>query len=215
MPRISAESVAAHVANQQEAVVDAAVKLFIERGFERTSIGDIAREVGLARSSMYRYMPDKSHLLVLWYYREIPLVTADWKRTLEVTDSNCIEPSAENTPGVNSDRGPADARRRLRNWAISYLAYAKEPQHVLIGALMAVLPNINEQTRNEVSAMHAEMMSVVGVAVKEAGVPEEEVGPVVGLLAGLVLAAAKAEADSGSNEQLRTRLTAAVDALVD
>src|SRR5690606_10118161 len=72
VPRISAESVAAHVARQEAAVLDAAVRLFSERGYSEVTIGDIAAEVGLARNSLYRYFPDKDHILLAWFRRELP-----------------------------------------------------------------------------------------------------------------------------------------------
>ena len=42
MPRIAADTVAEHVALQEAAVVDAAARLFGERGVARVSLADIA-----------------------------------------------------------------------------------------------------------------------------------------------------------------------------
>ena len=72
MPRIKADTIADHVAQQRAAVLDAAVRLFTERGYAEVSLGDVAAEVGLARNSLYRYVPDKLHLLVEWYRRTVP-----------------------------------------------------------------------------------------------------------------------------------------------
>ena len=80
MPRISADTIAEHVARQEAAVLDAAVRLFVERGYREVGLADIAAEVGLARSSLYRYVPDKAHLLVQWYRREVPAQTAAFHR---------------------------------------------------------------------------------------------------------------------------------------
>ncbi len=50
MPRIKADNIAEHVAQQRAAVLDAAVRLFVERGFSEVGLADIAAEVGLARN---------------------------------------------------------------------------------------------------------------------------------------------------------------------
>ena len=52
MPRIKADTIADHVAQQRAAVLDAAVRLFTERGYAEVSLGDVAAEVGLARNSL-------------------------------------------------------------------------------------------------------------------------------------------------------------------
>lgn len=44
-------------------IVDAAAKLFQEKGYEGTSLQDIAREVGLLKGSMYHYIDSKEDLL--------------------------------------------------------------------------------------------------------------------------------------------------------
>jgi AcrR family transcriptional regulator len=71
MPRISAPTVREHVARQERAILDAAAELFATRGVADTDLADIARAVGLARSSLYRYFPDKDHILAAWLGREL------------------------------------------------------------------------------------------------------------------------------------------------
>lgn len=195
MPRIKADNIAEHVAQQRAAVLDAAVRLFVERGYAEVGLGDIAAEVGLARNSLYRYVPDKSHLLVEWFRRSVPDAIASWDAA------------------VGGDDPPAV---RLQRWAGTYLTWAGSPEHQLVGPLMDVLPALDDETRAEVAALHATMMDVVAGVVAEAGVPADEVEGVVDLLSGVVLGAARIQGRSGSvPAALVARLDAAVAAIVD
>jgi AcrR family transcriptional regulator len=193
VPRIKADSIADHVAQQQAAVLDAAVALFVERGYADVSLGDVAAEVGLARNSLYRYVPDKVHLLVQWYRGAVPETVEAW------------------TAAVAGDARPAE---RLVRWAQTYLAWARSPEHQLVGPLTDALPTLDAETRAEVAALHRSMMDVVAGVVAEAGVADDEVPGTVHLLAGLVIGAARGERDGGDDPALERRLHAAIAAIV-
>lgn len=193
MPRIKADSIVDHVAQQEAAVLDAAVRLFVDRGYSEVSLGDIAAEVGLARNSLYRYVPDKVHLLVGWYRQVVPQTIDAW------------------TQAVDGDDPPAV---RLQRWARTYLAWARSPEHQLVGPLTDALPTLDDTTRTEVTTLHRSMMDVVASVVAEAGVPPAEVPGTVHLLAGLVIGAARAEQPDADNAALHQRLDAAIAATV-
>jgi AcrR family transcriptional regulator len=44
-------------------VLRRAVELFNRQGYDGTSVGDIARELGLSKSAIYHHVPSKEHLL--------------------------------------------------------------------------------------------------------------------------------------------------------
>ncbi len=67
MPKITGPTIAQHVADQEAAVFDAAIALFESHGVEGVSMGTIAEEVGLARSSLYRYFPNKAAIVDRWF----------------------------------------------------------------------------------------------------------------------------------------------------
>lgn len=47
---------------RKQEILDTAMKLFSENGFEKTSISDIAKEIGVAQGLCYRYFPSKDIL---------------------------------------------------------------------------------------------------------------------------------------------------------
>ena len=49
--------------HDQQTVLRVAVELFNEQGYDGTSIGDLARELGLTKSAIYHHVPSKEHLL--------------------------------------------------------------------------------------------------------------------------------------------------------
>jgi AcrR family transcriptional regulator len=51
--------------HDQETVLQGAVDLFIRQGYDATSMGDLARELGLTKSAIYHHVPGKEHLLAL------------------------------------------------------------------------------------------------------------------------------------------------------
>jgi len=44
-------------------VLRVAVELFNRQGYDATSVGDVARELGLTKSAIYHHVPSKEHLL--------------------------------------------------------------------------------------------------------------------------------------------------------
>ncbi|WP_141584077.1 TetR/AcrR family transcriptional regulator [Actinomadura sp. WMMA1423] len=49
----------------QETVLRRAIELFNRKGYEGTSMGDLAEELGVGKSAIYHHVPGKSHLLAL------------------------------------------------------------------------------------------------------------------------------------------------------
>lgn len=74
---------------RRQEILDAALALFCEKGYEKTSIADIARRLGISQGLCYRYFPSKEAVLdaaVDRYAREqvgrMAPVLCDEKRTL-------------------------------------------------------------------------------------------------------------------------------------
>ncbi|GAA2124311.1 TetR/AcrR family transcriptional regulator [Nocardioides bigeumensis] len=47
----------------QKTVLDRAITLFNRQGYDGTSMGDLARELGFSKSAIYHHVPSKHHLL--------------------------------------------------------------------------------------------------------------------------------------------------------
>lgn len=50
-------------ATSRDTIADAACELFLEQGYDQTSIADIARRAGVSRSSFFNYFASKSDIL--------------------------------------------------------------------------------------------------------------------------------------------------------
>lgn len=211
MPRITGDNIAEHVASQQAAVLDAAVRLFATRGYKEVSLGDIAAEVGLARNSLYRYFPDKAHLLLAWYRVAVPRTIDEWRRAVD-DDRN----GGGNGGGGNGgdDNGGPDPALRLQRWARTYLEWASSPEHRLVAPFTDTLDSFDDDTRADVAALHRSMMAVVAEVLRDAGVGDDQIPGTLDLLTGLVLGAARSESAHGLDPATRARLDAAITAII-
>lgn len=193
MPRIQADSVAEHVAQQRAAVFDAAVALFVEEGYGEVSMGDIAARVGLARNSLYRYFPDKAHILLEWFRDELPR-------------------QAQRSATLLAGDGAPD--ERVATWALDQLDYAHEPEHALMASLPDLLAGADADTRSELAEAHRQIAAALDTALEEAGIAGVADRRVVAeLLGGMVLAAGRSEAD-GPDPVVRHHLLDAMRAVV-
>ncbi|WP_426574017.1 TetR/AcrR family transcriptional regulator [Aquihabitans sp. McL0605] len=193
MPRISAGSVAEHVARQEQAVFDAAIRLFTEQGYRAVTLADIAAEVGLARNSLYRYFPTKASILLQWFRNEMP---------------ELVQTSTELLEG---DGPPA---RRIERWAVAQIDYAHRPEHQLIAELGQAAGDLDVDARAELAAGHEQLMAPFRAALAEAGLDGAELTATADLLWNAVLAQTRRELAAGDDPSGRAVLARCIDALV-
>jgi AcrR family transcriptional regulator len=73
-------------ARTEEAIRDAAVELIAARGFEATTLRDIAERVGVQPGTLYRYFPSKAQLLVSLLVEHLEFLLASWAVQRPATD---------------------------------------------------------------------------------------------------------------------------------
>lgn len=195
MPRITGPDIATHVARQEEAVVRAAVALFAERGFAAVTMADIAGAVGLARTSLYRYFPDKDHILLAWLRTEIDDL---------VERSRAI---------AAADAPPA---RRLVDWFHLQLDYLSDPDHQLFTAIADAMGNLSPAVLTEVVDQHRRLYATVEEIVADAVVPAGDRDPqvVAALLLGMFRAAGDAITRGRDPQAVRDELDRGAVALL-
>jgi AcrR family transcriptional regulator len=72
---------------RRQALIDAAAKLFAERGYEQTSIGDLSEATGLAAGGIYHYTSSKEGLLIA-ICDELLDPLLEWARAIAATDAS-------------------------------------------------------------------------------------------------------------------------------
>jgi AcrR family transcriptional regulator len=170
MPRISAPTIAEHVAQQEAAVIDAARQLFTKRGVRQVSLADIAAEVGLGRTSLYRYFPTKAHLVQRWFESAMaPLV----ERSRAAVDST------------------GSTAERFEAWLDVQLDFLLDDDHTALVTASLESDDLPDDVRGEIGARHRELYATAApLLAGPAGGDQGLVRVRTTLVAGLVRSAA-------------------------
>lgn len=177
MPRITADTVVEHVAQQEAAVIAAAARLISERGIAEVSLADIAAEVGLARNSLYRYFPDKYHIVAAWFRAE-------------------LAPLQDASNAVAADLG-SSAPERVRRWLGIQFEYLATPAHRSLIDTVGGLTNLGAEITDDLAHGHRVLYGSLSTIIEDlwaadpSGNPDDrDVRVVTMLVAGLVRSAA-------------------------
>jgi len=66
--------------NKKEAVLHIAVRMFLERGFWRTSLNDVAQQLNITKPALYHYFQNKEEIYLECYRRGISLIQTNLDR---------------------------------------------------------------------------------------------------------------------------------------
>jgi len=144
MPRIEAATIQEHVRIQTGRVLDAASVLFRKQGFHGTDMSHIAAAVGLARNSLYRYYPNKEHILVACVQRDM----APFMERIEALE-----------------QGFPDPRARIDAWIDMSIDIATSPAHATL-ELISEIQEASPELRQQIVQLHLGPNTVLENAVK-------------------------------------------------
>lgn len=145
MPRIAATNIEEHIRIQEKRILDAARDLFTTLGYRNTDMADIARSMGLARNSLYRYYTNKDHILVAVVQRDM----APFFDQLVDLEKKIVDPA-----------------ERIDAWIGLQMELAAGPCHAMTHMLGEIPPNSRE-LRKEISALHEPPARVLQHAVEQ------------------------------------------------
>ena len=135
MPRIRADSIAAHKEQTRSQILEVAERLFVEDGYSETALADIAAEVGVGRTTLYEYFPDKEEILLALVEETIP-------RLIDGIISGLPEGTTH--------------RERLGELLVASLLFVSD-QSNLGTMVMRELPRLSEEAQARVRASHRQL----------------------------------------------------------
>jgi AcrR family transcriptional regulator len=87
VPKISAATLQEHRAETIDRLLDSWGELVMAKGFDTVTLADVAAQVGLARTAIYNYFPDREALLFAWTDREVQRTVEQLEQELSQVDS--------------------------------------------------------------------------------------------------------------------------------
>lgn len=180
----------------ESAILDATHALFVERGVDQVSVADVAAAVGLKRNSLYRYVPNKDHLVLRWFERE------------------CARHAAAAADDLG---GAGDPRDRLSHWVDQQLDFATDPNHAVTLRLLSDAGSLQRDTRAQIAAGHRRLYAELGDVVSQIlGPPRAAEAPLITALIGEVLNAGSRQLIAGADDAaVRAAVHRANAALLD
>lgn len=176
-------------ASSRETLAEAACELFLERGFEATSIADITSRAGVSRSSFFNYFASKSD--ILW---------AGLDERIAAFEARLAE-----------DERP-DAAAAVRG-AVIAVARDFAPDSLALGIVNAAAMGLEDELEREASLRRSRIARAVSERLSRAGSDRLHAEVAGAAWAGAVLAATEAWAHDGAGRTSLARfLERAADA---
>jgi len=164
MPRISAASVEEHVRQQTERLLTVALELFRQRGFTNTDMGDIAAAMNLARSSLYRYYPNKEHILLAAIRTEMDPLLECFDSLLDSID---------------------DPLERIAAWLELQIDTAIGPGHATL-QMISEIRSDDPELRRQILEMHRRPAAILTESLQQIIPDGRDIDTVARLITGMV-----------------------------
>jgi AcrR family transcriptional regulator len=194
VPKISAANIEEHIRVQDGRILDAARALFSANGYRGTDMGDIAKAMGLARNSLYRYYSNKDHILVAVMQRDmIPYVARNRALEDEI----------------------ADPRERIDAWLDLQIELATGPCHASI-KMLGDMREASAELRQEMGAVHEPPGEVLNAAVAQLMTGSgRDVRAICAMISGMVQAAGALAMESNRARSITRELKHSVGKILD
>lgn len=196
-------------ASSRETLAEAACELFLEQGFESTSIAAITRRAGVSRSSFFNYFASKSD--ILWAGLDERIHALETSLAGDETSVPTPPPGAAGaSPGASGGVGPAEAAVRTSVLAI---ADGFTPDSLALGIVNAAAMGLTEELEREASLRRSRIARAIAERFVRGGSDRLRAEVAGAAWGGAVLAAIEAWAHDGAGRTSLTRfLTRAADA---
>lgn len=194
MPRIAAATVAQHVTQQRDRILNEALLQFKQHGYAGVDLGTVAAAVGLKRNSVYRYYANKDELLLA-----------------------CVEQAME--PVIQRNKVIAEGFRppqeRVLAWVDAQYDFATGPDHAFY-TLARELRLLAPEVRTQVLKLHVGLYKTLSAAVKDCLSGENRNATTVSsLISGMVQSASSLAMENGGADAIKKELHAAVLAVLN
>ena len=73
--------------NRREQIIDAAIKVFADKGFYNAKVADVAHTAGVADGTIYLYFKNKDDLLISLFESKMEMILARFNATLQTAPS--------------------------------------------------------------------------------------------------------------------------------
>ncbi len=155
-------------------ILDAATALFRAQGYTETNLGDIAAFVGIGRTTLYEYFPDKESILIAVVEDIMPSVTDDLLAGLPEELSH---------------------RERLSELIVRGLTYVSSDEN-LGSLIMRELPRLSADAQRRIASLHAALSDEV-TEICRAGIAAGEFRPFDPIDAGNIVSGLMMSASQG------------------
>ena len=194
MPRIEAATIEEHVKVQTARILDAATELFRIHGYRNTDMDDIARAVGLARNSLYRYYRNKDFILLACVERDMDVYLGQMKSL------GALHP---------------DPVERIGVWLDMQIDIATSPAHATLEHIAEIRSDAPE-LRNKLMDLHEAPAAVLESAIGEIlRGKRRDTGLIAALIRGLVEAAAGQAMRRDTTAAIKRELRRAVERILE
>lgn len=98
---------------RKQELIDTAERLFLEKGYEQTTVADIVREIEVAQGTFYYYFSSKEKILEAIIEKDITALEEDVRQIMSREDSNA---AIKLNAVVNSIIGISTSRREIMDY---------------------------------------------------------------------------------------------------